>query len=413
MQMWPLEFVEKINRMQFDYRGMHPLTCPHRSGPVANSKFQALAWGFDYDDALKRAEVEHRDNGRDRAILVAKPEGYLECPFCGYRQHHSIEYLSEVIYQRKVEKGDDFSLNFGEIRGLPQEKPLVSYAEAAEVYKKVQANNAKLFGKTEEEYLAEHNQFFLIYRRPHPEELAERSGLLSRIMAGKQPLPYPPPKSGQYPWYKVVEEAGPHNVTVGFGGARPTMLNIVKASSVEEKQVSINHNPWEVVSMNPAAEAFLKWQESVEDVKSQEEIDEDKLNAILLEGLRLSQADVLPEFIVKDPFYGDFRLWLDPQGYSGSCYRYTLYQSNLERMKNFDIHLDLTNLNPVVVDVVELCTRERLDVPMYDALKDELGRQEESVREMIEGVLFSSKPEMDHDFVNYRASGWLLQRLGL
>lgn len=95
MQKWPMELVEKINRMQFDYRGMHPLACPHRSGPVANSKFQALAWGFDHDDALKRAEVELRDNGRGRAILVAKPEGYLEYPEAFLA--HTIQALSSFL----------------------------------------------------------------------------------------------------------------------------------------------------------------------------------------------------------------------------------------------------------------------------------------------------------------------------
>lgn len=39
-----------------------------------------------------------------------------------------------------------------------------------------------------------------------------KSALLERIMSGKEPLKYPPPRGLACPWYAVVEDPGPHYV---------------------------------------------------------------------------------------------------------------------------------------------------------------------------------------------------------
>lgn len=79
-----------------------------------------------------------------------------------------------------------------------------------------------------------------------------KSALFARLLNGKAALPYPPPTSYSYPWYAVVEEAGPFPVSVGRamsgGGARETTGGFV---------LRINQCTWEVESLNEAAERLL------------------------------------------------------------------------------------------------------------------------------------------------------------
>lgn len=54
---------------------------------------------------------------------------------------------------------------------------------------------------------------------------AEHSGLLVRLLAGKEPLPKPPPRQNSYPWYELVENGHGIAWEAGYAGlSRSTLV---------------------------------------------------------------------------------------------------------------------------------------------------------------------------------------------
>jgi hypothetical protein len=45
----------------------------------------------------------------------------------------------------------------------------------------------------------------------------KKSALLARLLAGKNPLPYPPPCAYSYPWYAIVEDIEPTIIKIKSG----------------------------------------------------------------------------------------------------------------------------------------------------------------------------------------------------
>lgn len=88
----------------------------------------------------------------------------------------------------------------------------------------------------------------------------EKSALFSRLLDGKKPLIYPPPCSYSYPWYEVIEESGPFDLSLE---ARD-IEEIIWDNLTEERQVLIEQTPWQVieqVSDNELKVTFGKWQD--------------------------------------------------------------------------------------------------------------------------------------------------------
>ena len=75
---------------------------------------------------------------------------------------------------------------------------------------------------------------------------AWHSSLLQRLLAGKEPLPVPPPTAYSYPWYSLIEEgeATLHESGVNFWGeVQPEHWGFAPGTKI----VSICQSPWIIV----------------------------------------------------------------------------------------------------------------------------------------------------------------------
>jgi hypothetical protein len=382
---WTKEYTDKINRIQFHSTLHHPLTCGTRSEPG------------------------HEVNGRDKAILVAKQEGYLERPFCRQKQHWLPEgYISESKLKPTPSGIECHKLPaaFMRYKEEKQEEPSKEAVfSAIEKWKQVQIDNANLFSVPIYEYLAEHNHFALRFRtEPH---MGGKSALLRRLLDGKEPLPYPPPKNGVYPWYSLIEDNEVHRVSLGFEGS--TMLVVdsyVKASQLG--QLFVNGNGWDIVSANYDAKAFLDL------LKTQwVEVDGKNIRPDDYAEKALAIAFGNPEFVVKDRFYGEFRVWYSLTGHTMSGYRYTSYKPNMEL---FLLAGDLRGINPVVTSIISECNPDcvadgfsEIEIAQTDEVQNnsEIMDMLSSYREKF----IASRPELDHDVCEFACGGWLMEKI--
>lgn len=84
------------------------------------------------------------------------------------------------------------------------------------------------------------------FYRPGPQ-----SALFARLLAGREPLSFPPPTSFSYPWYALIEEPGPHVLSSVSGAA---ML----AAKYQSRVFQLDQCIWGIVSANAAAEELLE-----------------------------------------------------------------------------------------------------------------------------------------------------------
>lgn len=88
-----------------------------------------------------------------------------------------------------------------------------------------------------------------------------KSALFARLLEGKQPLPFPPPCSYSYPWYGVIEDAGPWAIGPTSDAKVLDELKYTDESSGEVR-ILINQASWLLVSEQSTTEAivtFNKW----------------------------------------------------------------------------------------------------------------------------------------------------------
>jgi hypothetical protein len=83
------------------------------------------------------------------------------------------------------------------------------------------------------------------YHQPGP-----KSALFARLLSGQSPLPSPPPTSFGYPWYAVIEESGPFEVSRG---------PLLPAGAGRPARILINQCSWEMIAANTAAQVFDAW----------------------------------------------------------------------------------------------------------------------------------------------------------
>jgi hypothetical protein len=94
------------------------------------------------------------------------------------------------------------------------------------------------------------------YHRPGP-----KSALFARLLAGKDPLPYPPPTSFSYPWYELIEQPGPHLInTVGGVASLVAILNGDMGTGCD-RHLLLNQCIWGIEHANGPAEELLAIQE--------------------------------------------------------------------------------------------------------------------------------------------------------
>lgn len=89
-----------------------------------------------------------------------------------------------------------------------------------------------------------------------------RSALLSRLLAGKQPLRAPPPSTFHRPWYEVIEDDGPFEVVLS--DAHRSCASSDHGEPDTTNSICIDRCPWQVVRMNGAAQRLFALQQRLD-----------------------------------------------------------------------------------------------------------------------------------------------------
>lgn len=89
-----------------------------------------------------------------------------------------------------------------------------------------------------------------------------KSALFARLLEGKSPLEFAPPCSFSYPWYSVIEDAGPWQICdVADSKLISEMSSVGKSGSNERDdrhvRILINQTFWELVSQTSPTEAVV------------------------------------------------------------------------------------------------------------------------------------------------------------
>lgn len=88
----------------------------------------------------------------------------------------------------------------------------------------------------------------------------EKSALFWRLLNGKEPLPMPPPTRYSYPWYEIIENHGPHQVSDvafrSYGKLLDPRLAEIRGTNTED-HLFIEQCDWTVLSRNAAAQEML------------------------------------------------------------------------------------------------------------------------------------------------------------
>lgn len=393
---WPKEMVNKINRNQFNNHNIRPITCPHSNGNENKGLLSMLS------SKNIEKEIKHEANGRAVGILVAKEEGYLECPFCGYKTEQVPKALHKESDFKPIEHGYPLGKVCNNTRPI-KEINEIEYEQAKAIYLDTQANNANILGVDLNEYLSKHEPFCDIHRMPPSMGKITTSCLMQRILRGEPPLEFPPPKNGSMPWYALIEENRPHEAYIGFGVKELGNESLDTGNSGLE--IIINHNPWKVIEANISARAFLEIEKNCWDKNDAGDFirpKEWKKKAIEI-------ANAAPEFIVEDKFYGKFRVWYELDGHVKSGHRYEFYKSNYEILDE-SFSDDLLGLNPCVTKVEREFKSEEVDIPILDELNKWLSKEAKE-SEKARNAMVEHKPEMDFDLVTGTCGGWLIQRV--
>lgn len=139
-----------------------------------------------------------------------------------------------------------------------------------------------------------------------------KSALFARLLDGKPALPLPPPTSYSYPWYSVVEQAGPHQVCIT---GVPTVGGIVRGTGGAKGvfTLGINQCAWAVLWYNEAAQRLRELQEELAATATPEAPGSHyccySWSATMLKDV-VEAYQARPEFIVRHSLWPEFRLHL-------------------------------------------------------------------------------------------------------
>ena len=134
---------------------------------------------------------------------------------------------------------------------------------------------------------------------------SEKSGLFKRLLVGKEPLSFSPPRRREKAWYDLFERPGAHQVDVDGAHVR------VEAGDVRDAHIMIYGDSWAVSGANGAGRDLLAAESAFRhrfmgggDTQGSTQVDAaylDEIRAIYLRG---------PEFVLSYPGCGDFILCL-------------------------------------------------------------------------------------------------------
>ncbi len=149
-----------------------------------------------------------------------------------------------------------------------------------------------------------------------------KSALFARLLDGKPALAEAPPLSFSYPWFALLEEPGPFNVSLGVLPAHAKHPR--ETAQSENGTLLINQCPWSVVSANDAGRTLLDLQSQLSKTarplqKGAQCVVHQWSPSLLAEVLK-AYAD-RPEFIVQNGNWPTYRLYLSRQdGTAGPGY---------------------------------------------------------------------------------------------
>lgn len=119
--------------------------------------------------------------------------------------------------------------------------------QALNVYDETMTSN--IHGKAEVPAMGLSRHFY------HP---GPQSALFARLLAGREPLSFPPPTSFSDPWYALIEEPGPHVLS----SVSSAILAAEYQSRIHEsgcfQHIQLDQCIWGIVSANEAAEELLE-----------------------------------------------------------------------------------------------------------------------------------------------------------
>ena len=135
-----------------------------------------------------------------------------------------------------------------------------------------------------------------------------RSALLARLLDGKAPLRAPPPSTFHRPWYEVIEDDGPFEVTLSDAHFSCPPENHGEPEPIHS--LCIDRCPWLVVRMNDAAQRLFALQQRLNS-KARRERDSSAFGwtPALLSDVLGAYRDG-PEFVVQHEEWPPYRLRL-------------------------------------------------------------------------------------------------------
>jgi hypothetical protein len=236
----------------------------------------------------------------------------------------------------------------------------------------------------------------------------KQSALMVRLLEGIEPLPFPPPHAGSNCWYSLIEKNEPQRVRLSIG--QPTIAAVASyADANQKKQLFVAGNGWDIVSANEAALEFLKLQE-----EPWVEVDGKTVrpNGWIENALKIAFSH--PEFVVKDRFYGEFKVWYSLDvvtGHNGRRYAFC-YKTNKEILED-DWATDLRGVNPKVAEVVHSFSTDDILTPLEaveENFADELTDDNRQSLHAYRDKYMEQQPELDHDWVGVKEGSWLIQK---
>lgn len=266
------------------------------------------------------------------------------------------------------------------------EEQRARYEWAAAEYARIQEENRLLLEQTGQ--------------APRPHQIGPKSALFSRLLEGKAALPYPPPTSFSYPWYDVIEQPGPHHVTIG-GGVSVAGVAHWEDGIGSDGHIVLNQCAWTILRKNEAAEQFHAFLQQMHMHAG------DQMKAVEMIQPILAMK---PEYIVTYGQWGEFRLSLGRIVRRG------------RRAAAVNCGFDLATLeggNPVIVRVLQsgIDMRAKSDAAL-NAVQNKVDHANHAAS-AVDHILLASEsaiqrstnPE-DDDLVEFDCDGWVLQKNG-
>jgi hypothetical protein len=220
-----------------------------------------------------------------------------------------------------------------------------------------------------------------------------KSALFARLLNGKKALPYPPPKSGGYPCYSLIEFPGPHAIKLE---TRSIIQSQVHQARELSRSIKIEDSLWMIHYQNEAASKLIGFLSSVTDDKRLNTLSRSSEHYKRL----LNCLEDGPEWIVRFGEWPEYRLYMGriittaTKGYA--CKK----EMDLNQLAGGHPKILRTNIaNPNLSDSTRYISFGRGKYAQYFSWLESLHN---IIRKM---VLFNS------DWIEYECDAWVIEKI--